>query len=227
MFYFVKQDLIQSRIIILLIQCWTTTYPLIIIVLTVLVIARVLNKRNLIISQSWNTEKNNSNDTMSCSVNFKHWPEIFLCKHKLEFLSQFKAHNVIINVIHSRKYQQRLPYDLLSSLANCLLDDSIYKIVEGLQQIQHLTEKSLHEKRTKYVNENRGEIIELSVLISNGLSLSKKARTSETINERDVVRSYKLWESQSYWKGESLRKLQLFTHRLLIGIRKRVSRWSE
>ncbi|KAI1286959.1 Gonadal protein gdl [Halotydeus destructor] len=53
------------------------------------------------------------------------------------------------------QYQQRLPYELLSSLASCLLDDSIFKIVEGLKDIQQITEKSLFEKRQKFVDHYR------------------------------------------------------------------------
>ncbi|XP_053206816.1 protein DGCR6-like [Panonychus citri] len=47
------------------------------------------------------------------------------------------------------EYQQRIPHELLSSLANCLLDDTIFQIVNGLRDIQQLTEKNLFEKRMK------------------------------------------------------------------------------
>ena len=49
-------------------------------------------------------------------------------------------------------YQQRLPYELLSSLANCLLDDTIVQIVLGLKEIQKILEKSLYEKRQRTID---------------------------------------------------------------------------
>ena len=52
-------------------------------------------------------------------------------------------------LLNSREYQQRIPHELLSSLANCLLDDTIFQIVNGLRDIQQLTEKNLFQKRMK------------------------------------------------------------------------------
>ncbi|XP_054163119.1 protein DGCR6L-like [Oppia nitens] len=52
-------------------------------------------------------------------------------------------------------YQQRMPYELLSSLANCLLDNSIGQIVSGLKDLQHITERSLFERRQKAVGKFR------------------------------------------------------------------------
>ncbi len=49
-----------------------------------------------------------------------------------------------------------MPYELLSNLANCLLDDAIPKIVAGLKDIQHITEKSLFERRMKSIAKFRG-----------------------------------------------------------------------
>ena len=59
------------------------------------------------------------------------------------------------------KYQQRLPYELLSDLANCLLDETVGKIVEGLKDIQHMTEKNLYEKRQRTVDQARLKRLEL------------------------------------------------------------------
>ncbi|CAG2179169.1 unnamed protein product, partial [Oppiella nova] len=52
-------------------------------------------------------------------------------------------------------YQQRMPYELLSNLANCLLDTSIGQIVSGLKDIQHITEKTLFERRMRAVGHFR------------------------------------------------------------------------
>jgi len=58
-------------------------------------------------------------------------------------------------------YAQRLPNELLSQLASCMLDETIPSIVNGLQDIQRITEKSLYEKRRKLIdelNEQRNEL---------------------------------------------------------------------
>lgn len=54
------------------------------------------------------------------------------------------------------KYQQRLPYDLLSSLANSLLDGTVFEIVRSLQEVQQLEERHLHTQRVKLVNDHKG-----------------------------------------------------------------------
>ncbi|KAM9810694.1 protein DGCR6 [Neosynchiropus ocellatus] len=46
-------------------------------------------------------------------------------------------------------YQQRLSYSTLSDLALALIDGTVYDIVQGLLDIQHLTEKNLYNQRQK------------------------------------------------------------------------------
>ncbi|XP_027217504.1 protein DGCR6 [Penaeus vannamei] len=53
------------------------------------------------------------------------------------------------------KYQQRLPYDLLSSLAHVLLDNTVFEIVRELAELQHMTEKSLHQQRTQLMHKHK------------------------------------------------------------------------
>nr|CAG4642135.1 EOG090X0GJG [Eurycercus lamellatus] len=55
------------------------------------------------------------------------------------------------------QYQQRMPYELLSGLANCLLNETIFKIVEGLKEIQNVTEKQLLQQRLQLLREHRAE----------------------------------------------------------------------
>lgn len=69
--------------------------------------------------------------------------------------SFFKDDNCQLMFI-SRKYQQRLPYDLLSSLANSLLDGTVFEIVRSLQEVQQLEERHLHTQRVKLVNDHKG-----------------------------------------------------------------------
>ena len=49
-----------------------------------------------------------------------------------------------------------LPYDVICQLAHAMLDGTVFEIASGLRDIQKITEKSLHAKRTQLVNEHRG-----------------------------------------------------------------------
>lgn len=53
--------------------------------------------------------------------------------------------------------QQRLSYTTLSDLALALLDGTVFEIVQGLLEIQHLTEKNLYSQRLKLHSEHRGQ----------------------------------------------------------------------
>lgn len=57
------------------------------------------------------------------------------------------------------KYQMRIPYELLASLANCLLNDTIFEIVKGLMEIQHVTEQHLYQQRLQFINNKKGKMI--------------------------------------------------------------------
>uniref|UniRef100_H3CH56 DiGeorge syndrome critical region gene 6 n=2 Tax=Tetraodon nigroviridis TaxID=99883 RepID=H3CH56_TETNG len=46
-------------------------------------------------------------------------------------------------------FQQRLSYSTLGDLALALIDGTVYEIVQGLLDIQHLTEKNLYNQRQK------------------------------------------------------------------------------
>ncbi|KAK7933852.1 hypothetical protein WMY93_004748 [Mugilogobius chulae] len=46
-------------------------------------------------------------------------------------------------------FQQRLSYNTLSDLALALIDGTVFEIVQGLLDIQHLTEKNLYNQRQK------------------------------------------------------------------------------
>nr|CAD7424140.1 unnamed protein product [Timema monikensis] len=60
-----------------------------------------------------------------------------------------------------RKYQQRVPCDLLSGLANSLLNDTVFEIVKGLMEIQHVTEKHLYQQRLQLINKQKMELQDL------------------------------------------------------------------
>ncbi|XP_020369115.1 protein DGCR6 isoform X1 [Rhincodon typus] len=55
----------------------------------------------------------------------------------------------------SSSCQQRLSYDILSNLALALIDGTVFEIVQGLLEIQHLTEKNLYNQRLKLHSEHR------------------------------------------------------------------------
>ncbi|XP_023938219.1 gonadal protein gdl [Bicyclus anynana] len=59
------------------------------------------------------------------------------------------------------KYQMRVPIELLSGLANCLLNDTVFEIVKGLMEIQHVTEKHLFQQRLQIINNQALEIQEM------------------------------------------------------------------
>ncbi|XP_040276187.1 protein DGCR6L [Bufo bufo] len=52
-------------------------------------------------------------------------------------------------------FQQRLSYTTLSDLALALIDGTVFEIVQGLLDIQHLTEKNLYNQRVKLHAEHR------------------------------------------------------------------------
>ncbi|KAL3204414.1 hypothetical protein MRX96_011431 [Rhipicephalus microplus] len=56
--------------------------------------------------------------------------------------------------------QQRLPYELLSSLANSLLDGTVFDIVRGLKDIQMMEEQGLMETRRNVVKSQADTKIE-------------------------------------------------------------------
>lgn len=65
-----------------------------------------------------------------------------------------------MHLLMPEKYQMRIPYELLTGLANSLLNDTIFEIVKGLMEIQHVTEKHLLQLREIVQNENDRKIIQ-------------------------------------------------------------------
>lgn len=55
-----------------------------------------------------------------------------------------------------RVLQTRISYDLLTELANCVLNEGIFDIVKALMELQHCTEKHLIQMREQ--DENKYEI---------------------------------------------------------------------
>ena len=59
--------------------------------------------------------------------------------------------------LYFRDHKRKLPYDVIVQLAHAVLDGTVFQIAKGLQDIQALTEKNMFEKRSKLINEQRGE----------------------------------------------------------------------
>ncbi|XP_047656331.1 protein DGCR6 isoform X2 [Tachysurus fulvidraco] len=71
-------------------------------------------------------------------------------------------------------FQQRLSYTTLSDLAQALIDGTVYEIVQGLLDIQHLTEKNLYNQRQKLHTEHRGCYVSLSRVLKHDLIRKQK-----------------------------------------------------
>ncbi|KAB7498023.1 Protein DGCR6, partial [Armadillidium nasatum] len=55
------------------------------------------------------------------------------------------------------KYQLRLPYDVLSSLAQLLLDNTVFEIVKELVDLQRMTEIHLYQQRQEMIRRHKCE----------------------------------------------------------------------
>lgn len=51
-----------------------------------------------------------------------------------------------------------MPYDLLSSLANALIDGTVFQIVLGLKEVQEIEEKAMFQQRSKLVSDHKGMV---------------------------------------------------------------------
>lgn len=80
---------------------------------------------------------------------------------------QQKRHYFLFNQLQNMarelpgKYQQRLPYDLLSGLANALLDGTVFQIVNGLKEVQQWEERTMYSQRSKLVSDHKAQKHEL------------------------------------------------------------------
>lgn len=110
--------------------------------------------------------QNSRKDTIISCLSFKYWSKT--CQGQLP--NQLNIKNVAylysfyltLNLYeHFGKswFQQRLSYTTLSDLAQALIDGTVYEIVQGLLDIQHLTEKNLYNQRQKLHTEHRGMLV--------------------------------------------------------------------
>ncbi|XP_058832913.1 gonadal protein gdl [Topomyia yanbarensis] len=78
-----------------------------------------------------------------------------ILQRKLYFLLE---HLKKMHATLPEQYQMRISYELLAGLANSLLNDTIFEIVKGLMEIQHVTEKHLMQVREKVENDHQLEV---------------------------------------------------------------------
>ncbi|XP_063710147.1 gonadal protein gdl [Culicoides brevitarsis] len=85
--------------------------------------------------------------------NPEHSPEYL--QRKLYFLLEHlkKYHEEL-----PEEFQVRIPHEILSDLANCLLNDIIFEIVKGLMDIQHVTENHMSKMREQVTTQHKIEI---------------------------------------------------------------------
>lgn len=83
-------------------------------------------------------------------------------------------------------YQQRMPTELLSDLASCLLDQTIPMIVSGLKDIQIMKEKSLFEKRQRKVEEIKGRRASLGRKLREEAAAGKKTQSEMALEEESL-----------------------------------------
>ncbi|KAG1927437.1 protein DGCR6 [Pimephales promelas] len=87
-------------------------------------------------------------------------------------------------------FQQRLSYTTLSDLAQALIDGTVYEIVQGLLDIQHLTEKNLYNQRQKLHSEHRGVCVRVFQAILKTRSV-RFVCLSVSALKQDLVRKHK------------------------------------
>jgi len=79
------------------------------------------------------------------------------------------------------KYQMRVPYELLSSLAHSLLNGTIFEIVKGLMEIQHVTEQHLYQQRLQFIS--RQKLEEQQILDRADINAEKKVELLNQMKE--------------------------------------------
>lgn len=58
------------------------------------------------------------------------------------------------------KFQQRLSHDILTSVANSLLDGTVFQIVSGMAELQRMEEETLYNERNKLIASFSGRLTE-------------------------------------------------------------------
>ncbi|TDG42841.1 hypothetical protein AWZ03_010750 [Drosophila navojoa] len=102
-----------------------------------------------------NEANSNSSESSNATANQQQHPTPEFLQRKIYFLmDQLKEmHSELPETL-----QTRISYDLLTELANCVLNESIFDIVKALMELQHVTEKHLIQMRAQVENEYEIEV---------------------------------------------------------------------
>ncbi|GAB0088923.1 Gonadal protein gdl [Sergentomyia squamirostris] len=104
-----------------------------------------------------NSDNFEENSVVAPEEDFIDSPSPEYLQRKLYFLLE---HLKNFHAVLPESYQMRIPYELLTGLANSLLNDTIFEIVKGLMEIQHVTEKHLEQLRQQVETEHNIEVQE-------------------------------------------------------------------
>eukprot|EP00092_Neocalanus_flemingeri_P051746 GFUD01060296.1.p1 GENE.GFUD01060296.1~~GFUD01060296.1.p1 ORF type:complete len:169 (-),score=72.57 GFUD01060296.1:40-546(-) len=85
------------------------------------------------------------------------------------------------------KFQQRIPYELLSSLAASLAQGQILEIVKMLTEVQQATEKHLFQQRLQFINRQKMEKQEMIVKnFSQAKIVAADAKFKDELKQHDM-----------------------------------------
>ena len=97
-----------------------------------------------------------------------------------------------------RTYKRKFTYDVLSGIATCLIDGTVFEIVKGLEDIQQLSERNLLNKRMKIVNSQKGKTSPLSSNFSASPTNEKESGFC-TFLLTLTLESLRAWFTWSFW----------------------------
>lgn len=132
------------------------------------------------------TEENSTSQDVPNADESQPSPEFL--QRKLYFLvDQLKQMHAAL----PEQFQIRISYELLTELANSLLNDTIFEIVKGLMDIQHVTEKHLENLRNQVENEYQIEVQDWASKISDPEELEHilglmKIKHAKKLRETDM-----------------------------------------
>eukprot|EP00794_Sanderia_malayensis_P000334 gene334-966_t len=93
-------------------------------------------------------------------------------------------------------YKKRLTYDILTELAKSLLDDTVYEIVKGLEEIQQISERSLLQKRMKVLSDHKVQRAEMKKKHQETLLDCQSRPHQKKVVEREYFEERKIFEER-------------------------------
>ncbi|XP_073981189.1 gonadal protein gdl isoform X1 [Rhodnius prolixus] len=131
-------------------------------------------------------------------------PDPLVLQRKLYFLNeqlQIMARDL------PPKYQQRIPNELLCTLAESLLDNTVFSIINTLMDIQHVTEKHLFHQRLQLIYNQTLEIQDMmlthkdeAVRFANSMTLKLKHKRDLKEFDKKIIEQLdqKVYDQQRF-----------------------------